>query len=76
MFAGSNKGAERIAMMYGFMSSCKANDSNPRDWLKDVLIRIESKDYEVLADLLPGQWGKQKAEEDESQSIELSTEAK
>ena len=40
MFAGSNKAAQRAAMMYSFFASCKEHDVNPRDWLRDVLVRI------------------------------------
>lgn len=41
-FAGSNKGAERAAMMYSFFVSWKEHDVNPCDWLRDVLVRIGS----------------------------------
>jgi hypothetical protein len=60
MFAGSNKGAERAAMMYSFFASCKENDVNPRDWLKDVLLRIGNHKVNRLEELLPAQWAKSK----------------
>jgi hypothetical protein len=60
MFAGSNKGAERAAMMYSFFASCKANEVNPSDWLKDVLVRIGSHKVNQLKALLPAQWGKER----------------
>ena len=56
MFAGSNKGAERAAMMYSFFASCKANEVNPSDWLKDVLVRAGSHKVNRLEALLPAQW--------------------
>ena len=58
MFAGSNKGAQRAAMMYSFFASCKEHDVNPRDWLKDVLTRIGSHKVNQLEELLPGRWKK------------------
>lgn len=58
MFAGSNKGAERAAMMYSFFASCKEHDANPREWLRDVLVRIGSHPVNRVAELLPGEWKK------------------
>jgi transposase len=56
LFAGSNQGAQRAAMMYSFFASCKANDINPREWLRDVLIRIGNHSVNRLEELLPVQW--------------------
>jgi transposase len=61
MFAGSNKGAQRAAMMYSFFATCKDNDVNPRDWLKDVLLRIGNHKVNRLEELLPGRWVKSRA---------------
>jgi transposase len=58
MFAGSNKGAQRAAMMYSFFASCKEHDVNPRDWLQDVLLRIGNHKVNRLEELLPGRWAK------------------
>jgi transposase len=58
LFAGSNQGAHRAAMMYSFFASCKANDINPREWLRDVLIRIGNHPVNRLEELLPVQWAK------------------
>jgi transposase len=56
LFAGSNQGAQRAAMIYSFFASCKANDINPREWLRDVLIRIGNHPVNRLEELLPVQW--------------------
>ena len=58
LFAGSNQGAQRAAMMYSFFASCKANNINPRQWLRDVLIRIGNYPINRLEELLPVQWAK------------------
>lgn len=58
LFAGSNQGAQRAAMMYSFFASCKANQINPRQWLHDVLIRIGNHPINRLEELLPVQWAK------------------
>ena len=58
MFAGSNKGAQRAAMMYSFFASCKEHGVNPREWLRDVLVRIGNHPVNRVEELLPGQWVK------------------
>ena len=41
LFAGSHNAAEMTAAMYSFMASCKKNNLNEFDWLKDVFERRE-----------------------------------
>lgn len=53
LFAGSHDAAQRIAMMYSFMASCKAHDINPSEWLKDTLDRIADTKMSELELLLP-----------------------
>jgi len=53
LFAGSHKGAHRIAMMYSFFATCKANDINPYEWLKETLEKIPSTSIQDLESLLP-----------------------
>jgi transposase len=60
LFAGSNQGAQRAAMIYSFFASCKANDINPREWLRDVLIRIGNHPINRLEELLPVQWAEKR----------------
>ena len=54
MFAGSHKGAERIAMMYSFFATCKAQGVNPLKWLIQTLDVIRDHPKERLEELLPG----------------------
>lgn len=53
MFAGSHDGAERLAIMYSFMASCKANEINPYEWLKKTLDTIPDTKLSDLDKLLP-----------------------
>ena len=53
LFAGSHDGAKRIAMIYSFMGTCKANDVNPNEWLKNVLEKIPDTKMSELSNLLP-----------------------
>lgn len=54
MFAGSHDGAERLAMMYSFMATCKANGINPYEWLKETLDQIAEMKLSDLDKMLPG----------------------
>ena len=53
LFAGSNRGAERAAMMYSFFGTCKKNDINPYQWLRKVLEVIPTYKVNRLTELLP-----------------------
>jgi transposase len=61
MFAGSNRGAARIAIMYSLMGTCKMNKVNPLDWLTDVLGRINEHPINKIHELLPHNWIKDQA---------------
>jgi len=56
MFAGSHKAAERMAMIYSLMGTCKLNDINPYEWLKDVLSKINTWPINKVHELLPHRW--------------------
>ena len=53
LFAGSHNGARRAAMLYSFLGTCKMNNVNPFDWLRDVLTRIPEHSVNKLELLLP-----------------------
>lgn len=53
LFAGSHKGAERLAMMYSFFATCKANDVNPYQWLKSTLDKLPNTSIQNIESLLP-----------------------
>ena len=56
LFAGSQRGAERIAIIYSLLGTCKMNNINPYLWLKDVLSRINDYPIKKISDLLPQNW--------------------
>ena len=56
LFAGSHNAAELTAAMYSFMASCKKNNLNEFEWLKDVFERIQSHKQKDLYQLLPSNW--------------------
>ena len=56
LFAGSNRGAERAAVIYTLIATAKLNDVDPQAWLADVLSRIASLPQGRLPELLPWNW--------------------
>ncbi len=61
LFAGSQRGAERAAVMYTLIQTAKLNEVDPQAWLADVLRRIADTPQSQLADLLPWKWHSENA---------------
>ena len=53
LFAGSERGAERTALMYTLIQTAKLNNVDPQAWLTDVLAQIADMRQTKLAELLP-----------------------
>lgn len=53
LFAGSHESAQRIAMIYSLLATCKANDINPAQWLTHVLEQLPNRTVNNIEDLLP-----------------------
>jgi len=53
LFAGSHEGAQRAAIMYSFLGTCKINNIEPFEWLSNVLRRIPDHSIQRLEELLP-----------------------
>ena len=58
LFSGSHESAQRTAMFYSFIGSCKMNGINPQEWLMDVLIKLPETKSSELHTLLPNYWKK------------------
>jgi transposase len=56
LFAGSDRGGERAALMYSLIVTAKMNDIDPQAWLADVLARIADHPASRLDELLPWNW--------------------
>ncbi|API59678.1 hypothetical protein BSL82_10400 [Tardibacter chloracetimidivorans] len=60
LFAGSDRGGERAAVLFSLIATCKLNDVDPQAWLADVLDRLAGLSQHQLADLLPWNWKAQR----------------
>ena len=52
LFAGSHEAAQRSAMLYSLMGTCKLHDINPFIWLRDTLEHIAQHPINRIAELL------------------------
>ena len=56
LFAGSERGADRAAVMATLITTAKLNDIDPQAWLADVLARIANTTQTRIHELLPWDW--------------------
>jgi transposase len=56
LFAGSDRGGERAAVMYTLIQTARLNDIDPQAWLADVLARVNGHSIRDLDRLLPWHW--------------------
>src|SRR5712675_1987709 len=56
LFAGSDRGGDRAAVMLTLIQTARLNDVDPQAWLADVLARINDHPAHRLDELLPWNW--------------------
>jgi len=56
LFAGSHNGAKRLAIAYSLLLTCKINQVNPYEYLKDILTRAQDINHKNIKELLPNYW--------------------
>jgi transposase len=56
LFAGSDRGGQRAAIMYSLITTAKMNGIDPQAWLTDVLARIAGHPAHRLDELMPWNW--------------------
>lgn len=63
MFCGSQKGAQRMALIYSLAISCRLNDRNTFTYFCDIINKLAhlspTADNEELRNLLPDKWGEE-----------------
>jgi len=62
LFAGSEAGARRAAIIYSLVASCKLHDIDPFRYFQDVLTRVSTHPSDKIDELLPSEWKKLNAE--------------
>ena len=58
LFAGSHEAAQRAAMVYSLLATCKLHNINPYYWLRDVLEHLHLFNTRTIETLLPQNWKK------------------
>ena len=56
LFAGSDSGGQRAAILYTLIETAKLNGLDPEAYLRDVLARIADHPINRIDDLLPWAW--------------------
>jgi hypothetical protein len=56
LFAGSDEGGRRAAIMYSLIETARLNDLDPEAWFADVIERIPDHPINRLDELLPWNW--------------------
>jgi transposase len=56
LFAGSPEAAQRMAIIYSLVATCKINGINPYEYFRDILPKVASYPAPRIADLTPLKW--------------------
>ena len=70
LFAGSESGAERAAILYSLVASCKCNGHDPFAYLYDVLRKVSIHPADRIDELLPCNWQPPHSDADDGTSAE------
>ena len=71
LFAGSHAAAQRIAVFYSLLGSCKLHNIEPYSYLKGVLERLPDHPINQIDDLLPHRW-KPRQDEQKTETITIA----
>jgi transposase len=64
LFAGSDRGADRAAVMLTLIMTARLNDVDPKAWLADILARLATLPVSRLHEMLPWEWKRLRQVED------------
>ncbi|MDE0378983.1 MAG: IS66 family transposase [Rhodospirillales bacterium] len=56
LFAWTELGAENVGIVNGLLATCRMQDVDPRVWLTDVLLRIDTHPASRVDELTPRRW--------------------
>ena len=71
LFAGSDKGAANAAIIYSLIETCKLNNVNPYEYLRDVLTRLPTQLNNNIRELLPYNWEVQEQTPSDKEILQL-----
>jgi transposase len=56
LFVGDVEAGDHLATLYSLVSTCEARDIDPVEYLKDVLLRVDTHPASRIDELLPQNW--------------------
>ena len=69
VFAGSHKAAQRLAIIFSLIGTCKLHNVNPYEWLKYIFENINTHPVNRIQELLPHNWKLTHFKQGSSQSV-------
>ncbi len=61
LFVSHDAAGRNLAGLYSLVATCEANGVNPRNYLADVLLRVQYHPASRMDELLPGPWSRRLA---------------
>ena len=56
LFAGSSEHAQNLAVLHSIVASCRLHEVNPYEYIRDMLIRVQTHPASRVAELMPWRW--------------------
>jgi transposase len=56
LFAGSAEHAQNLAVLHSIVATCRMHGTNPYEYIKDMLIRIQTHPASRIEELMPWRW--------------------
>jgi len=56
LFAGSSEHAQNLAILHSIVATCRLHEVNPYEYIRDMLIRVQTHPASRVAELMPWRW--------------------
>jgi transposase len=56
LFAGSSEHAQNLAELHSIVATCRLHQVNPYEYIRDMLIRVQTHPASRIAELMPWRW--------------------
>jgi transposase len=60
LFAGSSQHAQNLAVLHSIVATCRLHEVNPYEYIRDMLIRVQTHPASRVAELMPWRWKRSK----------------